>query len=159
MVVIVAVWNQIGPGTACSFLAGLGAAPGAWISRQPRSTRRAADAAVLDHHLPRWPTTKTTFFLIIVNITYVFFNTLGIIDTATGRRPQRRDAQTLVYKVFQDGKAGADPRRLGGAVGDLDGDRGPAHPHSSFATSKEGSLLNAMIRTSPIWKPVTARCF
>jgi sn-glycerol 3-phosphate transport system permease protein len=54
----------------------------------------------------------TTFFLIIVNITYVFFNTLGIIDTATGGGPNGA-TQTLVYKVFQDGKVGSD---LGGSA-------------------------------------------
>ena len=52
----------------------------------------------------------TTFFLIIVNITYVFFNTLGMIAPRLVARPNGA-TQTLVYKVFQDGKVGTD---LGG---------------------------------------------
>ena len=54
----------------------------------------------------------TTFFLIVINITYVFFNTLGIIDTATGGGPNGA-TQTLVYKVFLDGRGGTD---LGGSA-------------------------------------------
>ena len=54
----------------------------------------------------------TTFFLIVVNITYAFFDTLGIIDTATGGGPNKA-TETLVYKVFQDGRLGAD---LGGSA-------------------------------------------
>ena len=54
----------------------------------------------------------TTFFLVVVNITYAFFNTLGIIDTATEGGPNGATS-TLVYKVFLDGKGGSD---LGGSA-------------------------------------------
>jgi sn-glycerol 3-phosphate transport system permease protein len=54
----------------------------------------------------------TTFFLVIVNITYVFFDSLGIIDTATSGGPNGA-TETLVYKVFRDGKLGTD---LGGSA-------------------------------------------
>jgi sn-glycerol 3-phosphate transport system permease protein len=103
LVVIAAVWNQISY-NFLFFLAGLQAIP-----------KSVIEAAAIDGARPirrfwtiNFPLlSPTTFFLIIVNITYVFFNTLGIIDTATGGGPNGA-TQTLVYKVFQDGKAGAD---------------------------------------------------
>jgi sn-glycerol 3-phosphate transport system permease protein len=103
LVVISAVWNQISY-NFLFFLAGLQSIP-----------RSVIEAAAIDGARPMrrfWTInfpllSPTTFFLIIVNITYVFFNTLGIIDTATGGGPNGA-TQTLVYKVFQDGKAGAD---------------------------------------------------
>ncbi|MGA7805486.1 sn-glycerol-3-phosphate ABC transporter permease UgpA [Bradyrhizobium sp.] len=108
LVVIVAVWNQISY-NFLFFLAGLQSIPNSVI-----------EAAAIDGARPMrrfWTIifpllSPTTFFLIIVNITYVFFNTLGIIDTATGGGPDGA-TQTLVYKVFQDGRAGAD---LGGSA-------------------------------------------
>src|ERR1700744_3798807 len=108
LVVIVAVWNQISY-NFLFFLAGLQSIP-----------RSVIEAAAIDGARPArrfWTIifpllSPTTFFLIVVNITYAFFNTLGIIDTATGGGPNGA-TQTLVYKVFQDGKAGAD---LGGSA-------------------------------------------
>jgi len=108
LVIIVAVWNQISY-NFLFFLAGLQSSP-----------KSVIEAAAIDGARPvrRFWTivfpllSPTTFFLIIINITYVFFNTLGIIDTATGGGPNGA-TQTLVYKVFQDGKVGAD---LGGSA-------------------------------------------
>jgi sn-glycerol 3-phosphate transport system permease protein len=108
LVVIVAVWNQISY-NFLFFLAGLQSIP-----------KSVLEAAAIDGAKPArrfWTIvfpllSPTTFFLVIVNITYVFFNTLGIIDTATGGGPNGA-TQTLVYKVFQDGKVGAD---LGGSA-------------------------------------------
>jgi len=108
LVVIVAVWNQISY-NFLFFLAGLQAIP-----------KNVIEAAAIDGARPMrrfWTIvfpllSPTTFFLIVVNITYVFFNTLGIIDTATGGGPNGA-TETLVYKVFQDGKVGAD---LGGSA-------------------------------------------
>ncbi len=54
----------------------------------------------------------TTFFLLVVNIVYVFFDTFGIIDAVTGGGPSGA-TETLVYKVFSDGKGGSD---LGGSA-------------------------------------------
>ena len=47
----------------------------------------------------------TTFFLIIINITYAFFETLGIIDTTTIGAPSG-ETKTLVYKAYIDGFKG-----------------------------------------------------
>ena len=54
----------------------------------------------------------TAFFLLVVNIVYVFFDTFGIIDAVTGGGPAKA-TETLVYKVIQDGKLGGD---LGGSA-------------------------------------------
>ena len=108
LVVIVAVWNQISY-NFLFFLAGLQSIP-----------KSVIEAAAIDGARPMrrfWTVifpllSPTTFFLIIINITYVFFNTLGIIDTSTGGGPNGA-TQTLVYKVFLDGRAGTD---LGGSA-------------------------------------------
>jgi sn-glycerol 3-phosphate transport system permease protein len=44
----------------------------------------------------------TTFFLMVVNLIYAFFETFGVIHTITGGGP-RQDTTILVYKVFSDG--------------------------------------------------------
>ncbi|UIJ74015.1 sn-glycerol-3-phosphate ABC transporter permease UgpA [Aurantimonas sp. HBX-1] len=44
----------------------------------------------------------TTFFLLVVNTVYAFFDTFGIIDAVTGGGPARA-TETLVYKVYIDG--------------------------------------------------------
>ena len=83
LVIIVAVWNQISY-NFLFFLAGLQSIP-----------KSVIEAAAIDGARPvrRFWTivfpllSPTTFFLIIINITYVFFHTLGIIDTATGGGP------------------------------------------------------------------------
>ena len=49
----------------------------------------------------------TTFFLIIINITYSFFDTFGIIDTTTIGAPGS-ETKTLVYKAYIDGFKGLD---------------------------------------------------
>ena len=54
----------------------------------------------------------TTFFLLVVNIVYVFFDTFGIIDAVTGGGPAGATT-TMVYKVFADGRLGGD---LGGSA-------------------------------------------
>src|SRR5690348_810331 len=108
LIVIVAVWNQISY-NFLFFLAGLQSIPMSVI-----------EAAAIDGARPMrrfWTIifpllSPTTFFLIVVNITYAFFDTLGIIDTATGGGPNKA-TETLVYKVFQDGRLGAD---LGGSA-------------------------------------------
>ncbi|MEO9336610.1 sn-glycerol-3-phosphate ABC transporter permease UgpA [Mesorhizobium sp. SB112] len=44
----------------------------------------------------------TTFFLLVINTTYAFFDTFGIIHAVTGGGPGR-STETLVYKVYNDG--------------------------------------------------------
>src|SRR3546814_3283588 len=54
----------------------------------------------------------TTFFLLVVNIVYAFFDTFGTIH-ATTRGGPAGSTNTLVYKVFNDGFIGLD---LGGSA-------------------------------------------
>src|SRR6516225_849644 len=105
LIILAAAWKQISY-NFLFFLAGLQSIP-----------KSVIEAAAIDGARPMrrfWTIvfpllSPTTFFLIIINITYVFFNTLGIIDTATGGGPNGA-TETLVYKVFFDG-------RLGGNLG------------------------------------------
>jgi sn-glycerol 3-phosphate transport system permease protein len=108
LVVVAAVWKQISY-NFLFFLAGLQAIP-----------KSVIEAATIDGAKPwrRFWTiifpllSPTTFFLLVVNVVYVFFDTFGIIDTVTGGGPSKATT-TLVYKVYQDGKGGAD---LGGSA-------------------------------------------
>ncbi len=54
----------------------------------------------------------TTFFLIVINIVYAFFDTFGIIHQVTEGGPSGA-TNILVYKVFHDGFLGLD---LGGSA-------------------------------------------
>jgi len=107
LIVVTAVWKQISY-NFLFFLAGLQAIPKSLI-----------EAAAIDGARPvrRFWTivfpllSPTTFFLVVVNIVYVFFDTLGIIDAVTGGGPAKA-TETLVYKVFSDGRLGGD---LGGS--------------------------------------------
>ena len=108
MVVAAATWKQISY-NFLFFLAGLAAIP-----------RSVLEAAAIDGAGPArrfWTIifpllSPTTFFLIVVNIVYAFFDTFGIIDAMTGGGPARA-TETLVYKVYFDGRLGGD---LGGSA-------------------------------------------
>jgi sn-glycerol 3-phosphate transport system permease protein len=108
LVILAATWKQISY-NFLFFLAGLQSIP-----------KSVIEAAVIDGARPwrRFWTivfpllSPTTFFLLVVNIVYVFFDTFGIIDTITGGGPSGA-TETLVYKVYSDGKGGAD---LGGSA-------------------------------------------
>lgn len=47
----------------------------------------------------------TTFFLLVVNVVYAFFDTFGVIDAMTQGGPANT-TQILVYKVYYDGFVG-----------------------------------------------------
>ncbi|XDB00028.1 sn-glycerol-3-phosphate ABC transporter permease UgpA [Sulfitobacter sp. LCG007] len=49
----------------------------------------------------------TTFFLLVVNVVYAFFETFGVIHTITSGGPQQATT-ILVYKVYKDGFVGQD---------------------------------------------------
>jgi sn-glycerol 3-phosphate transport system permease protein len=108
LVVLAAAWKQISY-NFLFFLAGLQSIPKSII-----------EAAAIDGARPirRFWTivfpllSPTTFFLVIVNIVYAFFDTFGIIDAMTGGGPAK-STETLVYKVFADGRLGGD---LGGSA-------------------------------------------
>jgi sn-glycerol 3-phosphate transport system permease protein len=50
----------------------------------------------------------TTFFLLIMNLIYSFFDTFGIIHVLTNGGPGY-STTTLIYKVYKDGFVGMDP--------------------------------------------------
>lgn len=50
----------------------------------------------------------TTFFLLIMNLIYAFFDTFGIIHVMTNGGPGL-STTTLIYKVYKDGFIGMDP--------------------------------------------------
>src|SRR6185369_10996529 len=56
--------------------------------------------------------TPTTFFLLVINVVYVFLDTFGIIDAATHGGPGR-DTAILVYRIYYDGFKALD---LGGSA-------------------------------------------
>src|SRR5262245_28727645 len=103
LVVMAATWKQISY-NFLFFLAGLQSIP-----------RSLIEAAAIDGARPvrRFWTiifpllSPTAFFLLVVNIVYVFFDTFGIIDAMTGGGPAKA-TETLVYKVFFDGRLGGD---------------------------------------------------
>src|SRR5262249_53620110 len=108
MVVIAAVWKQISY-NFLFFLAGLQSIPKSLI-----------EAAAIDGAGPvkRFATivfpllSPTTFFLLVVNIVYAFFETFGIIDAATSGGPGQA-TEILGYKVYKDGFKALD---LGGSA-------------------------------------------
>ena len=108
LVVIAAVWKQVSY-NFLFFVAGLQSIPKSLI-----------EAAAIDGAGPMrrfWTIvfpllSPTTFFLLVVNIVFAFFDTFGIIDAATQGGPGQ-STTVLVYKVFQDGFKGLD---LGGSA-------------------------------------------
>jgi sn-glycerol 3-phosphate transport system permease protein len=108
MVVIAAVWKQVSY-NFLFFLAGLQSIPKSLI-----------EAAAIDGAGPvkRFATivfpllSPTTFFLLVVNVVYAFFDTFGIIDASTSGGPAKA-TEILVYKVYADGFKGLD---LGGSA-------------------------------------------
>jgi sn-glycerol 3-phosphate transport system permease protein len=108
LVVVAAVWKQISY-NFLFFLAGLQSIP-----------KSLVEAAAIDGAGPfkRFVTivlpllSPTTFFLLVVNIVYAFFDTFGIIDAATSGGPGQ-STEILVYKVYKDGFKGLD---LGGSA-------------------------------------------
>jgi len=108
LIVMAAVWKQISY-NFLFFLAGLQSIPKSLI-----------EAAAIDGATPwrRFWTivfpllSPTTFFLLVINIVYAFFETFAIVDTATQGGPGKETA-ILVYKVYYDGFKALD---LGGSA-------------------------------------------
>ncbi len=108
LVVFAAAWKQVSY-NFLFFLAGMQSIPKSLI-----------EAASIDGAGPVrrfWTVvfpllTPTTFFLLVVNIVYAFFDTFGIIHQVTEGGPSGA-TNILVYKVFHDGFLGLD---LGGSA-------------------------------------------
>jgi sn-glycerol 3-phosphate transport system permease protein len=108
LIIMAAVWKQISY-NFLFFLAGLQSIPKSLI-----------EAAAIDGARPwrrfwsiQFPLlSPTTFFLLVINIVYAFFDTFAIIDASTQGGPGR-DTLILVYKVYHDGFKNGD---LGGSA-------------------------------------------
>ena len=108
LIVMASVWKQISY-NFLFFLAGLQSIPKSLI-----------EAAAIDGARPwrRFWTVQfpllspTTFFLLVINIVYAFFDTFAIVDAATQGGPGK-DTAILVYKVYYDGFKAMD---LGGSA-------------------------------------------
>ena len=108
LIVTAAVWKQLSY-NFLFFLAGLQSIPKSLI-----------EAAAIDGAGPwmrfwtiQFPLlSPTTFFLLVINMVYAFFDTFAIIDATTHGGPGR-DTAVLVYKVYYDGFKALD---LGGSA-------------------------------------------
>lgn len=108
LIVMAAVWKQLSY-NFLFFLAGLQSIPKSLI-----------EAAAIDGAGPwrrfwtiQFPLlSPTSFFLLVINVVYAFFDTFGIVDAATKGGPGK-DTAILVYKVYFDGFKALD---LGGSA-------------------------------------------
>jgi len=108
LVTFIAAWKQISY-NFLFFLAGLQSIP-----------RALLEAAAIDgaRSWKRFWTivfpllTPTTFFLLVINLVYAFFDTFPIIDAVTQGGPAK-STEILVYKVYNDGFRGLD---IGGSA-------------------------------------------
>jgi sn-glycerol 3-phosphate transport system permease protein len=108
LIVMAAVWKQVSY-NFLFFLAGLQSIPKSLI-----------EAAAIDGAGPwrrfwtvQFPLlTPTTFFLLVINIIYAFFDTFAIVDAATSGGPGK-DTAILVYKLYFDAFKALD---LGGSA-------------------------------------------
>ena len=108
LIVMAAVWKQISY-NFLFFLAGLQSIP-----------KSLLEAAAIDgaHPWRRFWTIQfpllspTTFFLLVINVVYAFFDTFAIVDATTHGGPGQATS-ILVYKVYYDGFKAMD---LGGSA-------------------------------------------
>jgi sn-glycerol 3-phosphate transport system permease protein len=108
LIIFAAAWKQVSY-NFLFFLAGLQAIP-----------KSVIEAASIDGAGPTrrfWTIvfpllSPTTFFLLVVNIVYAFFDTFGIIHALTQGGPGK-STETLIYKVYVDGVVNLD---LGGSA-------------------------------------------
>ncbi|PVZ86396.1 sn-glycerol-3-phosphate ABC transporter permease UgpA [Serratia sp. S1B] len=103
LVVLASVWQQISY-NFLFFLAALQAIP-----------RSLIEAAAIDgagpvrrfFNLVLPLITPVSFFLLVVNLVYAFFDTFAVIDAATAGGPGQ-STTTLIYKIYREGFAGLD---------------------------------------------------
>ncbi|MDR3412433.1 MAG: sn-glycerol-3-phosphate ABC transporter permease UgpA [Formivibrio sp.] len=108
LVIVIAAWKQVSY-NFLFFLAGLQSIPKSLI-----------EASAIDGARP-WKRfwsivfpllSPTTFFLLVINMVYAFFDTFAIIDAVTQGGPSQ-STEILVFKVYRDGFKGLD---IGGSA-------------------------------------------
>jgi sn-glycerol 3-phosphate transport system permease protein len=98
LVIVASAWKQVSY-NFIFFLAGLQSIP-----------RSVLEAAAIDGAKPMrrfWTVvfpllSPTAFFLLVVNLTYAFFDTFGVIHAITQGGPGKA-TETLIYRVYTDG--------------------------------------------------------
>ena len=108
LIVLASVWKQISY-NFLFFLAGLASIPKSLI-----------EAAAIDGARPwrrfwtiQFPLlSPTTFFLLVINMVYAFFDTFAVIDASTQGGPGN-ETKILIYKLYYDGFKALD---LGGSA-------------------------------------------
>ncbi|MBK1660235.1 sn-glycerol-3-phosphate ABC transporter permease UgpA [Paracraurococcus ruber] len=103
MVILASAWKQVSY-NFIFFLAGLQSIP-----------KSVLEAAAIDGARPAyrfWTITfpllsPTTFFLLVVNLVYAFFDTFGVIDALTKGGPAKA-TETLIYRAYVDGRVNLD---------------------------------------------------
>jgi sn-glycerol 3-phosphate transport system permease protein len=103
VVILAAAWKQVSY-NFIFFLAGLQSIP-----------KSVLEAAAIDGARPAyrfWTITfpllsPTTFFLVVVNLVYAFFDTFGVIDALTKGGPAKA-TETLIYRAYVDGRVNLD---------------------------------------------------
>ena len=103
LVVFASVWKQISYNFLFFFAA---------LQSIPRSLIEAAsiDGAGPVRHFFKLSLpliAPVSFFLLVVNLVYAFFDTFPVIDAATGGGPVQATT-TLIYKIYREGFAGLD---------------------------------------------------
>jgi len=98
LVVLASAWKQVSY-NFIFFLAGL--------QSIPKSVIEAAAIDGAGEHRRFWTIvfpllSPTTFFLLVVNLVYAFFDTFGVIHALTQGGPGKA-TETLIYKVYADG--------------------------------------------------------
>ena len=108
LIVMAAVWKQISY-NFLFFLAGLQSIPKSLIEAAAIDGARAWRR----FWTIQFPLlSPTTFFLLVINVVYAFFDTFSIVDATTQGGPGQ-DTMILVYKVYNDGFKNGD---LGGSA-------------------------------------------
>ena len=102
LVILASAWKQVSY-NFLFFLAGLQAIPKSVIEAASMDAGPARRFRSIIFPL----LSPTTFFLLVVNMVYAFFDTFGVIHALTGGGPARA-TETLIYKVYTDGVVNID---------------------------------------------------
>ena len=103
VVILASAWKQVSY-NFIFFLAGLQSIPKAVLEAAAIDGARAARRfwTIIFPLL-----SPTTFFLLVVNLVYAFFDTFGVIDALTKGGPAKA-TETLIYRAYVDGRVNLD---------------------------------------------------
>jgi len=102
LVILASAWKQVSY-NFLFFLAGLQAIPKSLVEAASMDAGPARRFRSIVFPL----LSPTTFFLLVVNMVYAFFDTFGVIHALTGGGPAKA-TEALIYKVYTDGVVNID---------------------------------------------------